>query len=103
MCASFSRRKFLGASLLTTAGLSILPGLTVAAPSATPLFQTAHERVRLGFIGVGRQAMGLLNNFMRIPGVEVVAGADVYAIKRERFALRVQKNLTEANKADGSP
>ncbi len=103
MCASFSRRKFLGASLLTTAGLSILPGLTVAPPSATPLFQTAHERVRLGFIGVGRQAMGLLNNFMRIPGVEVVAGADVYAIKRERFSLRVQKGLTEAGKTVTAP
>ena len=47
--------------------------------------------------------MGLLNNFMRIPGVEVVAGADVYAIKRERFALRVQKNLTEAGKTVTAP
>lgn len=99
---SFSRRKFLGASLLTSAGLSLLPGLSLAS-SPTPLFKAAHERVRLGFIGVGRQAMGLLNNFMRIPGVEVVAGADVYAIKRERFALRVQKNMTEAGKTYIAP
>lgn len=100
--SSFSRRKFLGASLLTSAGLSLLPGLSLAS-SPTPLFAVAHERVRLGFIGVGRQAMGLLNNFMRIPGVEVVAGADVYAIKRERFALRVQKNMTEAGKTYVAP
>lgn len=100
--SSFSRRKFLGASLLTSAGLSLIPGLSFA-ESRTPLFQPAHERVRLGFIGVGRQAMGLLNNFMRIPGVEVVAGADVYAIKRERFALRVQKNQTEAGKTVLAP
>lgn len=99
---SFSRRKFLGASLLTSAGLSLLPGLSLAS-SPTPLFKAAHERVRLGFIGVGRQAMGLLNNFMRIPGVEVVAAADVYAIKRERFALRVQKNITEAGKTYVAP
>ena len=99
---SFSRRKFLGASLLTSAGLSLLPGLSLAS-SPTPLFKAAHERVRLGFIGVGRQAMGLLNNFMRIPGVEVVAAADVYAIKRERFALRVQKNMTEAGKTYVAP
>ncbi|MFL0685187.1 MAG: Gfo/Idh/MocA family protein [Algoriphagus aquaeductus] len=99
---SFSRRKFLGTSLLTSAGLSLTPGLSFAsAPS--PLFQTAHERVRLGFIGVGRQAMGLLNNFMRIPGVEAVAAADVYAIKRERFALRVQRNMTEAGKTYVAP
>ena len=81
----------------------MLPGLSFASAAPTPLFQVAHERVRLGFIGVGRQAMGLLNNFMRIPGVEVVAGADVYAIKRERFALRVQKNLTEAGKTVTAP
>ena len=103
MSASFSRRKFLGASLLTSAGISILPGLSFASTAPTPLFQVAHERVRLGFIGVGRQAMGLLSNFMRIPGVEVVAGADVYAIKRERFALRVQKNLSEAGKTGTAP
>ncbi|WP_332910986.1 Gfo/Idh/MocA family oxidoreductase [Algoriphagus boritolerans] len=100
--SSFSRRKFLGAGLLTTAGLGLIPNLGFAA-SANPLFNVANERVRLGFIGVGRQAMGLLNNFMRIPGVEVVAGADVYAIKRERFALRVQKNMTEAGKAYVAP
>ena len=103
MSASFSRRKFLGASLLTSAGISMLPGLSFASAAPTPLFQAAHERVRLGFIGVGRQAMGLLNNFMRIPGVEVVAGADVYAIKRERFALRVQKGLTDAGKTVTAP
>jgi len=100
--SSFSRRKFLGASLLTSAGLSLLPGLSLAS-SSTSSFAAAHERVRLGFIGVGLQAMGLLNNFMRIPGVEVVAGADVYAIKRERFALRVQKNMTEAGKTYIAP
>lgn len=99
---SFSRRKFLGASLLTSAGLSLIPGLSFAS-APTPLFQSAHERVRLGFIGVGRQAMGLLNNFMRIPGVEVTAAADVYTIKRERFALRVQKNMSEAGKTYVAP
>jgi predicted dehydrogenase len=87
---------------MTTAGLGLIPNLGFAA-SASPLFNVANERVRLGFIGVGRQAMGLLNNFMRIPGVEVVAGADVYAIKRERFALRVQKNMTEAGKTYVAP
>ncbi|TDQ16913.1 putative dehydrogenase [Algoriphagus boseongensis] len=99
--SSFSRRKFLSAGLLTTAGAALIPGLSFGA--ATPLFQTAHERVRLGFIGLGRQSMGLLNNFMRIPGVEVVAGSDVYAIKRERFALRVQKNISEAGKTYIAP
>ncbi len=100
--SSFSRRKFLGTSLLTGAGLGLLPSLSFAS-SAQPLFKTTHDRVRLGFIGVGRQAMGLLNNFMKIPGVEVIAGADVYAVKLERFALRVKKNQSDAGAAILAP
>lgn len=91
----FSRRKFLGASLLSAAGLSFLP-------------KTGHSKnlgeredihqIRLGFIGVGRQAMGILNGMMKIPGVEVLACADVYEIKRERFKLRVNKISKELGK-----
>jgi predicted dehydrogenase len=92
--SSFSRRKFLAASILSTAGLSLLPQLGFSAqvdPSSTSSFET----IRIGFIGVGRQSGGLINNLMKVPGVEVIAGADVYAIKRERFILRVKKNYTE--------
>lgn len=45
--------------------------------------------IRLGFIGLGQQAMYLLNGYLGIPGVRVVAGSDVYGIKRERFLMRV--------------
>jgi len=45
--------------------------------------------IRLGFIGLGQQAMYLLNGYLGIPGVRVVAGSDVYGIKRERFLRRV--------------
>ncbi|MCK7538240.1 MAG: hypothetical protein MZV63_48455 [Marinilabiliales bacterium] len=41
--------------------------------------------IRLGFIGLGRQAIYLMEGFIGIPGVEVIAGCDVYAIKRTRF------------------
>lgn len=91
--SKFSRRKFLGTSLLSGAGLSVLPQFSFAS-SILP----ESGSVRLGFIGVGRQAMGLMNRFMSIPGVDVVAGSDVYAIKRERFVLRVQKNYRDQGK-----
>lgn len=87
--SNFSRRKFLSTSLLTTAGLGALPGLSFGSSAANPLL--AGEKVRLGFIGLGRQAMGLLGNFMKNPAVEVVAGSDVYEVKRERFAIRTQE------------
>ncbi|MAN87428.1 MAG: dehydrogenase [Algoriphagus sp.] len=83
---SFSRRKFLGTSLLTGAGLSLAPQFGFA-QTIKPNPQT----IRLGFIGVGRQAMGLLNRMMSIEGVDVLAAADVYEIKRRRFEQRVQK------------
>jgi len=91
----FSRRKFLGTSLLSAAGLSFLPnsGYSKNLPEREDIHQ-----IRLGFIGVGRQAMGILNGMMKIPGVEVLACADVYEIKRERFKLRVDKISNELGK-----
>jgi predicted dehydrogenase len=54
--------------------------------------------IRLGFIGMGRQSMFLLNGFLQIPGVEVVAGCDVYGIKRKRFEKRVTDFYAKAGK-----
>lgn len=93
--AQVSRRKFLGTSLLSAAGLSFLPGISIA---SNQIQSGDIHQVRLGFIGVGRQAMGILNGMMRIPGVEIMACADVYEIKRERFKLRVNKISGELGK-----
>ena len=74
-----SRRAFIGTSLVGVAGLSVLP---LSACTRVP------GHINLGFIGLGRQSMYLLSSFLNIEGVKVVAGADVYAIKRERFLKR---------------
>ncbi len=92
-----SRRTFLGASALAAAGLALLPRRVLGADAPVIVTQRL-ETIRLGFIGVGRQAMGLMNNLSKVPGVEVVAGADVYAIKRERFDRRVRKAYAEQNR-----
>lgn len=94
--SSFSRRKFLGTSLLTSLGLSSIPALSFA-KSSHKLFEDS-ATIKLGFIGVGRQAMGLLNNMMNNPNVDVIAGADVYEIKLERFKERVAKNYKDHNR-----
>jgi predicted dehydrogenase len=88
--SNFSRRKFLGAGLIGAAGLSFIPSFSFANKSTYATTANIHQ-IRLGFIGVGRQAMGILNGMMRIPGVSVLACADVYEVKRERFKLRVDK------------
>ena len=86
------RRKFLRTAGAGIAGLTIIPSFASArtlAPSDT---------VRLGFIGLGQQAMFLMSGFLQIPGVEIVAGCDVYGIKRERFLKRATDFYSKAGK-----
>ncbi|MFW5762254.1 MAG: Gfo/Idh/MocA family protein, partial [Cyclobacteriaceae bacterium] len=85
-----SRRNFIGKSLAGAAGFTILPGLSFG--------RSTNDVIRLGFIGVGRQAMFLLDGFMSVPGVEVIAGSDVYGVKRKRFELKVNEHYSKNNK-----
>lgn len=89
-----SRRRF-----LQTAGLA-------AAASASPLIlpgrlagaQSPGNRVTLGFIGTGRQAMALnLPEFMAVPGVQVVAVCDA-----DRWRLAQAKTLVDARQQASS-
>ena len=88
----WSRRQFLGASALGVAGLTVLPSMS---GFATP---AADSEITLGFIGLGQQANFLLNGFLEIPGVNVVAGCDVYGIKRKRFQKKVDAFNTKKGK-----
>jgi predicted dehydrogenase len=87
-----SRRHFLGSSLAGMAGIFVLPrlGSSINLPADTD--------IKLGFIGMGQQSMFLLNGFLQIPGIQVVAGCDVYGIKRKRFEKRVNAFNTKAGK-----
>ena len=78
-----SRRQFLGTAAIGLAGATLLSSF-----SAGKLL-TANSELKLGFIGMGQQSMFLLNGFLQIPGVKVVAGCDVYGVKRKRFEKRV--------------
>lgn len=78
-----SRRQFLGTAAMGVAAVAIFSPLT----SCTP--KPVDTDIKLGFIGMGRQSMFLLSGFIQIPGVKVVAGCDVYGVKRKRFEKRV--------------
>jgi predicted dehydrogenase len=73
-----SRRNFIRTTVLSATALGFMPSATFAIPAAG-------DRIRLGVIGLGRRAVSLTHNFLRVPGVQVIAGSDVYAIKRQRF------------------
>ncbi len=91
---NISRRRFINNSMIGAAGLASLPIIKSFGMSA-------NNTIRIGFIGLGQQAMNLLNGFSRIKNVQIVAGADVYGIKRERFEQRVKEYHQSVNqKAD---
>lgn len=87
----FSRRQFIGSSLLGAAGLTLLPGVSFA--SVAP-----GDQITIGVIGLGRRAITLTESFLKLPGVRVVAGSDVYGIKRERFEQLVNQHYAPAKK-----
>jgi predicted dehydrogenase len=74
----------------------LMPSALAAAPQARAKKTGANDTVNLGFIGLGQQAMHLMRGFISIPGVRVVAGADVYDIKRNRFEKRVKQYYADA-------
>ena len=86
------RRDFLRYSAAGAAAATLVsvPGMAAAARKTV----SKNSAVRMGFIGLGQQAMYLLNGFMSMPDVRVVAGCDVYDIKRDRFVRRVKEYYT---------
>jgi len=89
---TWSRRQFLNSGIAGIAGMMIIPKLASSSRS-----QVVAD-IKLGFIGMGQQSMFLLNGFLQIPGVKVIAGCDVYGVKRKRFEKRVKAFYTKAGK-----
>jgi predicted dehydrogenase len=87
-----SRRHFLGTAAIGVAGAAMFSSLSACKQ------KVVDTDLKLGFIGMGRQSMFLMNGFLQIPGVKVVAGCDVYGIKRQRFEKRVKAFYEKAGK-----
>jgi predicted dehydrogenase len=81
---NISRKNFIRSTAVGAVGLSVLPWLTSFKAST-------NDTIRLGIIGLGRQSVHLTNGFQQIPGVKIIAGVDVYGIKRQRFEANVKK------------
>lgn len=88
------RRNFLRATALGAAATMLPLNAFASAPAAKANRKSANGKVQLGFIGLGQQAMYLLRGFMGMDDVRVVAGCDVYDVKRDRFVKRVKDYYT---------
>lgn len=85
---ALSRRTFLQRSSLLMAGAAlpqILPSGVLAADGRPG----ANDRIGIGFIGIGRQAGGLLQGLLKLPEMRYVAVADVN-MKRARESAAKQ-------------
>ena len=71
-----TRRVFLS----TASGLVLAarPLAAQATSSAGTTIQGANNRIRIGIIGTGGRARGLMNQLKKLPGAEIVAVSDVY-------------------------
>lgn len=93
MSKQISRRQFLKTATFGAVGVAVMPQFLASCAG-----DKKDGVIRIGFIGVGRQAMYLLNGFITFPNVEVVAASDVYGVKRERFLKRVTEHYKEQQK-----
>lgn len=96
----WTRRRFLGSAAFGIAGMAVIPALTTSCRGKSKSAEdiSSEDEITLGFIGLGQQAMFLLNGFLQVSGVKVLAGCDVYGIKRERFERRVNNFYSDAGK-----
>ena len=95
MSSKFSRLDFLRFSALGASSLFIPRALTAAEAPKKTKKGDVNDNINIGFIGLGQQAIHLVNGFLTIPEVRVIAGCDIYDIKRDRFVERVNKYYGE--------
>ena len=93
MNSSTSRRQFLKVAGLGAAPL-ILPSHVWAVDTAPG------SKITMGFIGMGKQAGGLLGGFLGQKGVQVLAVCDVDTTRREAAKKRVEDHYSKG-KPDG--
>ena len=71
----YTRRVFLS----TASGLLVASTrLGAQTAGSTARVQGASDRIRIGIIGTGGRARGLMTNLKRLAGVEIAAVCDVY-------------------------
>ena len=88
----WSRRRFIGSSAAGIAGAMLIPGTIGCKPSkSTEIFVW-------DLSGWDVSQCFCLTVLFKIPGVKVIAGCDVYGIKRKRFEKRVKAFYAKAGK-----
>jgi len=89
------RREFISKSAFASGAITILPRHLLGGSG----FFSANERINLGFIGVGKQSIGLMRSISGCPETMVLAACDVDQKKLARFKEEAEK--ANASRLDG--
>ncbi len=81
------RREFIGKSAVATGAFTVIPRQVMAGTGKT----APGDRINLGYIGVGKQAIGLAGSLGKCPETMVLAACDVDKLKLERFKQAAEK------------
>ncbi len=91
------RRNFIGKSAVAAGAFTIIPGRVMAKDSKVST--APGEKINLGYIGTGKQSLGLLRSINGCPETMVLAACDVDKTKLDRFKIAAEKANSE--KLDG--
>jgi predicted dehydrogenase len=87
---SINRREFIGKTSKAALGAGIA---LMAAPSINVL--GANEKILAGIVGAGGRGRFLMDRIMKVPGVELVAVADIYEGWLQRGVTKAQEKSSE--------
>lgn len=88
---ALTRRRFVKALGAGVAGLTLIPRHVLGGPGYIP----PSDRITLGFIGVGKQGLGLGRRFAELAEAQILAASDVDQQKLERFQKEIPAKYAE--------
>ena len=86
---TLNRRGFIKNVAVASAAFMIVPRFVLGKGYTAP-----SDMINLGFIGTGKQALGLKDAFLGTNEINILAAADVYGAKLELFNKEVKKYLS---------
>ena len=92
----FTRRAFFKTAGALSA-FSIVPRFVLGGSGYTP----PSDKINLGFIGTGKQSIGLMRNFVSTEKAQFVGACDVYSSKLDNFITQLEKYYKEKEIAGG--
>ncbi len=81
------RRDFIGKSAVAAGAFTVVPGHVLGKEGKI----APGDKINLGYIGVGKQSMGLMQSIGECPETMILAACDVDALKLARFKAAAEK------------